>query len=59
MLLQDQEGLKLRVIQLFRDREQVLLSAQAANVKFQGYERERRAQSILIQEQAQAISQNS
>ena len=52
MLLQDQEGLKLRVLQLFRDKEQTLLNAQAYVSQTKAAEKLNHAQATLLDEQA-------
>lgn len=50
MLLQDQEGLKMRVLQLYRDREQTILTAQAQIQSFLSMEHAHKAQSLLMEE---------
>lgn len=59
MLLQDQEGLKLRVLQLFRDKEQTLLNAQAYVSQTRAAEKLSQAQATLLDEQAQTITSNA
>ena len=48
MMLQDQEGLKLRVLQLYRDREQTLLNAQAYVRQNRKNDRVQEAQDSII-----------
>lgn len=58
MLLQDQEGLKMRVLSLYRDKDQILATAQTHMQAFLKEHSDCKAREVLLSEHAEALAQN-
>lgn len=52
MMLQDQDGLRMRVLKLYRNQDSVLTTAQGVSIKQMSLQKEADAKGVLINEQA-------